>query len=108
MELAILAAMVTYQMLVRPDVSRRELQLLHSQMISVLDVPEKEKSTIRIRLSALSACHTLEPKDQTLSAFQINAPQAKSSHGSEPALTALMDLDQMLTEVAALDHHLLD
>jgi hypothetical protein len=106
MELAMNAATVMYQTQARLDVSRKELK--PEFKVQYLDVPEREKSTIRTRLSVLSACHTQEPKDQTLSAFQINALQAKLSHGSEPALTALMDSDQMPTEVAVLDHHLLD
>jgi hypothetical protein len=67
------AAMVMFQTLARPDVSR-------SQIPPML-VPEIEKSTALTDQDVLHVTHTPEPKDQTLSAFQINAMPTKLSLG---------------------------
>lgn len=97
------AAMVTSQMLPGPVALREEMLLFKLE-----HVPEKERSTLRQELNVSSVCHTPEHREATPFVSQTNVVSTKSSLGSELALTAEMDLDQMPTEEAALELPLLD
>jgi hypothetical protein len=98
MEPASNAAMVTSQTPAEPDVLRETSFWRRNHAKEIERSPTKMESVRH-------ACHTPELRRRTVSASQTNVTTTRSSHGSELALTAKMEPNQMPTKEAALDQH---